>query len=186
MAMPIPEHSPHADLLAWHERLEVPAGFRAEVIDGGISVSPGPSGRHQYICTRLRDLLRPAASTGLVVTDGLTVELPATGERYIPDLLALPEKALLTEGWIFPPDGVELVCEVTSPSNAATDRVKKLRGYAASGIPLYLLVDRQDGTASLFAQPSGDHYVSRVQVTFGGVVHLPAPLGLRLETAALV
>ncbi|WP_377270878.1 Uma2 family endonuclease [Peterkaempfera sp. SMS 1(5)a] len=113
------------------------------------------------------------------------MELPAAGERYIPDLLVLLERALLTEEWIFPPDGVELVCEVTSPPNAATDRVKKLRGYAASGIPRYLLVDRQGGTARLFAQPWGDHDVSRIQVTFSGVVDLPAPLGLRLETAAL-
>lgn len=74
---------------------------------------------------------------------------------------------------------------MTSPSNGAVDRVKKLRGYAMSGIPLYLLVDRQDGTVSLFSQPSGDHYTTRVEVEIGGTIELPAPLALRLDTSGL-
>jgi hypothetical protein len=39
---------------------------------------------------------------------------------------------------------------------------------------------------SLFSRPSGDHCATRVQVESGGVVELPAPLGLRLDTAGLV
>lgn len=77
MALPVPEYRLHADLLAWHEQLEVPQGYRAEVIDGGISVVPGPSGRHESVCVELRDRLRPVRESGLVAAGSVTLELPA-------------------------------------------------------------------------------------------------------------
>jgi len=35
----------------------------------------------------------------------------------------------------------DCICEILSPSNAATDRVKKRRLYAEHGVPHYWLVD---------------------------------------------
>ncbi|MDF9813444.1 hypothetical protein M2266_002675 [Streptomyces sp. SPB162] len=43
---------------------------------------------------------------------------------------------------------------MTSESHADTDRTVKPRRYAAYGAPLYLWVDRQDRTGTLYSPPS--------------------------------
>lgn len=71
--------------------------------------------------------------------------------EYPGDQLAvLPREILRQEIWKFPIDAAALVAEVTSPGNAQTDRVAKLRGYARSHVPAYLLIDRDSDTVTLF------------------------------------
>jgi Uma2 family endonuclease len=91
--------------------------------------------------------------------------------------LATVEGALL-------PDQTVLVVEVASPSNADTDRTVKRRRYAQFGAPLYLLVDRQERTCTLFSQP-GELGYTRVEgpYPFGVPVRLPEPFQLDLDTA---
>ncbi|HEY8478453.1 MAG TPA: Uma2 family endonuclease [Spirillospora sp.] len=52
------------------------------------------------------------------------------------------------------PDGIALVLEVTS-SRPERDRVAERHGYARAGIPLYLLVDREESKVTLFSDPDG-------------------------------
>ena len=50
------------------------------------------------------------------------------------------------------------VCEVISPSNAAQDRVRKRRLYAAHGVPFYWIVDPASRTLeALRLVTTGDH-----------------------------
>jgi Uma2 family endonuclease len=75
-----------------------------------------------------------------------------------------------------------LVLEVTS-SRPDVDRDAKRRAYAAAGIPLYLLVDRQREHVTLFQHPAGEDYSSRIVESFGGSLDIPEPFSLTLETA---
>jgi Uma2 family endonuclease len=43
-------------------------------------------------------------------------------------------------------DAVRLVCEVVSPTSAVLDRVLKMHGYAAAGIPCYLVAEPDRGS----------------------------------------
>ncbi len=77
--------------------------------------------------------------------------------------------------------------EVTSQSNAETDRTVKRRRYAEYGAPLYLLVDRVDHCVTLFSEP-GELGYTRVEgpYPFGATVRLPEPFGLDIDTSGLV
>lgn len=181
MAMPASDYS--ADALAdAAEHIDVPDGYRVEIIEGNIVVSPTPLGPHALIVSRLHRILRPCLPPDVADVEMVTIELPQTGQRYIPDLLVFPEDTLNTEEWVFSADEALLAVEVTSPHNAETDRVKKLRGYAIADVPAYLLVDRGERLVTLFTEPAGGVYRRHVQVPFGEKVELPDPFTGPIDT----
>ncbi|MEW1909581.1 Uma2 family endonuclease [Kitasatospora sp. NPDC085895] len=162
--------------------LDTPAGFRAELIEGEIVVTPPPSGSHESAFALLnRQFIRNstieldlAGNKGLIVPDG----------RYIPDgTISHVGHFEDTDSWASPEE-VLLVFEITS-SNPAKDREAKRRGYAAAGIPCYLLIDRSDGSATLFTDPADRDYTAHVRVPFGKPLDLPAPFSFALDTEPL-
>jgi Uma2 family endonuclease len=75
------------------------------------------------------------------------------------------------------------VCEILSPSTSRFDRTRKLPVYARAGIPVYLLIDRDEGEVLVYSEPSGDDYAKSLKHKLGLAVPLPAPLGFELDTA---
>lgn len=78
--------------------------------------------------------------------------------------------------------GVAMVLEVTS-SKPQTDRETKRRCYARGGIPLYLLVDRENSWITLFSDPESGDYQELRAVAFGKPLALPQPFAFELDTA---
>ena len=113
------------------------------------------------------------------------LDLPGSANFYIPDLAVVPAELAKTEG-AFLPDQTLLVVEVTSPSNAGTDRTAKRKRYAQYAAPLHLLVDRQEGTCTLFSEPGQLGY-THIQGPhpFGTPVRLPEPFDVELNTSDL-
>jgi Uma2 family endonuclease len=158
------------------------AGDRAEVIEGVLHLM-SPSWGHESIIDELREQLRlRVRELGCRMGAG-NVDLPGTANWYVPDLVVAPAEFFAKDAGFIVPDQALMVVEVTSPSNADTDRIIKRKRYAEYGAPLYLLVDRQESTCTLFSQPSKLGY-TRVQGPdpFGTPVALPDPFGLTLDT----
>ncbi|XRQ10574.1 Uma2 family endonuclease [Actinomadura welshii] len=181
----MPEEPPFVrdDLREAFAALEVMPGFRAELVDGEIIVSPTPDGQHETIVVAVDDWVRDVH--GLRLHRNLTLISPE-GE-YVPDGIAAPKGAFAGRGWHSKPDGVAMVLEVTSGSpryrkGAERDRGPKRRGYAAADIPLYLLIDRLDGKATIFSEPRGDEYAHSTSVVLGEDLPIPAPLEGTLPT----
>jgi Uma2 family endonuclease len=107
----------------------------------------------------------------------------ATGERYIPDLLVAHEDLLRSDEWLLEAGEAELVAEIVSPHNARHDRVTKVGGYAASGVPIHLLVDPLEQAVTLFFEPAGDCYQQMHRVPFGATVALPEPYSGKIDTS---
>ncbi|MEX2974904.1 Uma2 family endonuclease [Streptomyces sp. C184] len=168
--------------------LETPTGFRAELIEGEIAVTPPPDGDHEdYLCTVFEQVTHRSA-TAMQSSGHKGLVLSTSGNRpadhVIPDATIAPRALRLFRGappWM-PSDGVVMVVEVTS-SNPQRDRVAKRHGYARAGIPFYLLVDRGDATLTLFSEPSATDYAGHNTVPFGKPLPLPAPFSFDLETA---
>lgn len=66
---------------------------------------------------------------------------------------------------------------------ADRDRHAKLHCYATGRIPLYLLVDRERGSVTLFSDPKGDDYRDAVTHPFGKGTPLQAPFSFDLDTS---
>ncbi|MEU7401796.1 MULTISPECIES: Uma2 family endonuclease [unclassified Streptomyces] len=175
--------------------LDTPEGFRAELIEGEIVVTPPPDGDHEdYIGLIVTQVIRKSrtdmqfsGNKGLKLRGGL--DLPM--DHVIPDGTFAPTELRLyrgAESWM-PCQGVAMVLEVTS-SKPGVDRDAKRRCYAGGGIPLYLLVDRHASSITLFSTPQKidhrDDYREHCTRPLGKSLTLPAPFSFDLDTTDFV
>lgn len=160
------------------DELELSPGYKAELIEGEIIVTPPPNREHESVISELTRAivlntdLRTAGGLGLVTPNG----------RFIPDLTVVTKQFMRSapaEHWN-DVTGILLVAEVTS-WGGARDRGAKAIGYGAAGIPLYLLIDRAAKQTVLFSEPRGGRYQSRETFEITAGVPLPAPFGFTVE-----
>lgn len=156
-----------------HDDLDLPSGYRAEIIGGELVVSASPFGIHAYIVERLRAAdLNSALPKGFRVYENTTLEQPDL-DRFIPDLAAWPVALVhdAVDQWIFPAAECVFAAEVTSPKQERRD-YRKADSYARGGVPVYLLVDRKARKCVVFTEPSPDGYAIQRTVSFGTPVTL--------------
>ncbi|RKT17430.1 Uma2 family endonuclease [Streptomyces sp. 1114.5] len=183
VAMPAVEHPLGEDgLLQTFLELDTPLGSKAEFIEGEIVVTPPPDGHHEGAVSKLAKQFFRNAAIDLDIA-GVKGLITPKG-RFIPDGTVVPADHFdHLDSWA-PAGGVLLVFEVTS-INPHKDREPKRKGYAAAGIPCYLLIDRSDGMVTLFTEPDGEDYITQTKVEFGKTIDLPAPFSFTLDTAPL-
>ncbi|MGN2641691.1 Uma2 family endonuclease [Nocardia takedensis] len=184
-----PPRDPAEVLLEGFHALVTPDGFRAELIEGEIIVTPPPSGDHEAIVASVvRQIIRRATvDLDFSGNKGLLLERGGLcpSNHLIPDGVFAPVGAYAGQPAWMPVDDIVLVLEVTS-AKAERDRRGKRYCYARGGVPLYLLVDREKQAVTLFGEPGGDgdliDYRSESRVPFGKPLDLPSPFALTLET----
>lgn len=173
-------------LLEYFQALETPLGFRAELIEGEVVVTPPPAAVHEHVIAQINRQVMQSSAVAMLGVANTGLELPGEDarlvNRVIPDLTVAPDALDLfvdDESWI-PPAGVEMVVEVTS-SRPERDRTTKRLCYARAEIPLYLLVDRDQRRVTLFSKPRDGDYEG-LSRPFGEAIPLPAPFGFDLDT----
>lgn len=165
-----------------HDDLELPEGYRAEIIGGQIAVAASPFGIHAFIVQEIREAAHGHLPHGHRLYDNVTLEEP-DGDRYIPDLSLLPDALVRNRRqWIFPMGLCPLAVEVTSPGQEERDYAKAL-GYARAGTRVYLLVDQKRRRCFVHADPEGDKYTEVTEVPFGQDVTLPLSPPITLDTS---
>ncbi|GAA3052759.1 hypothetical protein GCM10020000_37930 [Streptomyces olivoverticillatus] len=107
--------------------------------------------------------------------------------RAHPDGSLAPRNHFTGQGEWADPEGVLMTVEVTSYDRDTDrrDRLEKRDGYAAVGIPVYLLVDRDRCELTVHTEPEGGKYCNIVTRSFGARVEIPDPVGVVLETEEL-
>ncbi|MGA4877873.1 Uma2 family endonuclease [Streptomyces lydicamycinicus] len=175
-------------LLDYFLALDTPTGFRAELIEGEIVVTPPTDGTHEHCFSGVVSQIMRQSAVDMGVSGYKGLEMRRGGRRpknhVIPDATIAPRALRLFRSappWM-PSDGVAMVVEVTS-SNPERDRKAKRHCYARAGIPLYLLVDRSNAEITLFSDPSGDDYAGHNTAPAGKPLPLPTPFSFDLETA---
>ncbi|MFC5720009.1 Uma2 family endonuclease [Streptomyces gamaensis] len=157
-----------------------------EFLYGRIGAKPMPDGDHgQIIMWLIRQCIQQRPDLNLFPEQGLEVGTYRNG-RVKPDGVLAPEEHFTGQSEYGTPDGVLMTVEITSwdRDTDQRDRVEKPRAYAESGIPVYLLVDREHCTLVLYATPRNGRYSDVHTADFGDTVELPG-LGITLNTERL-
>ncbi|MFD7028503.1 Uma2 family endonuclease [Streptomyces sp. NPDC059917] len=176
-------YDPGLDEVLWQawKAMDLPEGYRAEIIEGSIEVSPTGRRRHGVLIHRLRRVLEARlADSDLDVYQDMNV---IHGRKVcIPDLFLGPgdlDEIPDEDGLGVDATRVPLVAEVVSPGKEAhrRDHIRKQRWYAQAGVPVYLVIDDFDneGTVTVFSSPDPAEgaYRSRTRVGYGTPVTIP-------------
>ncbi|MFE9440341.1 Uma2 family endonuclease [Streptomyces sp. NPDC006602] len=157
-------NGPELDEVLWQawKAMELPEGYRAEIIEGAIEVSPTGRLSHAQIINRLRRMLDKLLEEGEYACFQDTNVIHKR-KGWIPDAFIAPEDAepyADEDGLGVQAKALHLVVEVVSPGrrNQDRDRIRKRREYARAGIPVYVLIDDYDGqgAVTLFTGPRPD------------------------------
>ncbi|MFJ7273527.1 Uma2 family endonuclease [Kitasatospora sp. NPDC098663] len=165
---------------AW-KSMDVPEGFRAEIIEGTITLSPTGGTRHFTVNKRLsRALYEFFRGTGY--GPGQDGNVIAGLKVLIPDVFVVPDdtdEIEHPEGLGLLASGVPMVVETVSPGAEARkrDHVLKHRAYAAAGIPVYVIIDDYDdgGAVTILTGPDPERraYASSTRIPYGEEAVIP-------------
>ncbi|MFC9997625.1 Uma2 family endonuclease [Nocardia sp. NPDC127526] len=162
-------------------------GVRLEFIDGKLGAKAMPDGDHGRILQwliRIFVALRPELF--LTPEQGLKVARYRKG-RARPDAVLADADAFVGQGEWADPSPVLMVVGVTSDDEDTDrrDRKEKPRAYAETGIPVYLLIDRDACVLKVHSKPNDGRYELIATVPFGASAELPDPVGVVLDTGPL-
>jgi hypothetical protein len=175
-------------LIAIEEASTTP--IRPEYVEGMAIVPPAPNDNHNDGAGELFFQFRVAGHRLVGMGNGYRAAHKdgTTMSLLIPDFYVRRRKpseldesyCKAHKGW-YPIDMIALVGEVTS-TNHETDTGPKLRTYAAAGVPVYVLINRETKTAHCYTTPvlPGDdptkaYYDDESKVDLGDSLTLPAP-----------
>ena len=148
----------------WSAFIALADDDRRELIAGELVETEMPTELHEFIVLKLGSLLMQWAEEhgGVALASAYKVRIDAE-HGFMPDLQlyraeskAVRERHALTRGH---PD---LVVEILSTGSAQYDRVTKLLGYAAIGVPEYWLVDQFAHTLERLLLKRGGYVVESV------------------------
>ncbi|MGW2868697.1 Uma2 family endonuclease [Kitasatospora sp. NPDC001225] len=183
------------------EQLGLPEVLRVEVIGGEFAVTPYPPVNHALMLRDIHEWLFRAESRDggfpWRVVQHVGVDLAEIGDGYSPDLIVVTAEVDLlarAEDRYLSPNEISLVAEVTAYPSAHNDRrpvsgnPTKWSGYARTGVPYYLLVDRdpRQSGVTLFGEPNRGEGMYEVlgEWKFGETVRLPEPFDVEIATDA--
>ncbi|GAA4190452.1 hypothetical protein GCM10022252_28780 [Streptosporangium oxazolinicum] len=183
-----PEETPPArtarDLL---ETLPPTPGFRAEVIDGNLIVSPVGTPEHSWSATLLSYALQPVVMERewRAHVGGVNVCIDGPRDSLVPDFVLAPADCPRWGTLELRSSGLILVTEVVSPGSARVDRDDKPRVYAAGGVPIMLLVDpiATRPAVTVMSDPEGGAYQTVTRVQLGKPLRIPSPVDFDLDTS---
>ncbi|MEV7089319.1 Uma2 family endonuclease [Streptomyces sp. NPDC093085] len=162
---------------------------RLEFINGRIGIKGMTDGDHAEIIRWLgRRCAQVRPDLWLYAGGEIGLRIPAYRHgRAKPDAVLAPDDTFVGQGDWADPAQVLMVVEVTSYDSDAhrRDRKEKPAAYAAAGIPVYLLVDRDHCTVTVHSEPAAEGYGYRQVADFGKKILIPDPVSIEIDTEKL-
>jgi Uma2 family endonuclease len=170
-------------LLDLLDELNVPDGYKAEIIRGNIVVSPWSKAYYADVMDLVCDQLRPYLPEEHRITWGpLLYVFPGVESAYGPDIHAAHRRARRSTSNRLDGEALSFVAELTSPSTRVDDLTEKVETYGKAGVPVYLLLDMQKEEATVFWAPSSKGYQGQLTKPFGEKLYIPEPFDCTLDT----
>lgn len=164
-----------------------PETVRLEYLNGKLEVKASQNGNHSCIHTWLtRRLLLQRPDYSLYPFSGVKTQTDRNG-RARTDGAYARRGHFKGHGEWSDPDGILMVLEITvrDQDTNQRDRIDKPIGYAGADIPVYLLIDRDNHTLTVFSEPKDGRYQQSSSYPWGATVALPSPVDITLHTEKL-
>ncbi|MFC5800845.1 Uma2 family endonuclease [Streptomyces formicae] len=171
------------DLFESLERMPVPEGYKVEIVEGAVYMSPQRDA-HWEIIRRIVRALEDRFGMSVKVKSDVRIDFPGHLNGFCPDVAKLREGAEKGPKGRWRYEDVEFVAEVISRGTGPNDYGPKKTAYATAEVPVYLIADPYTGKCIVHTQPKDGEYITETKVAFGHPVDLTkTPLGLTLTTA---
>ncbi|RDG38056.1 Uma2 family endonuclease [Streptomyces corynorhini] len=172
-----------SSIATFFEDLEVPEGYKAELLRGDIVMMAGPDRVHNGIVESVQDQIPRKRWRRLQTQD---IAIPGETSEPQPDLVVLARGAEDGPGRLIPAPAVTLLVEVVSKTSVDRDYGIKRSMYAAGGVPAYLIIDPMAALCLLLTEPArkgeaADYRTTRT-TKFGETATLEM-LGVELDTS---
>lgn len=172
-----------SEAFEWLERI-TPEGYRVDIIEGAVFMSPQRNTHWQIIRRIIQALDRHFGCDVEIGSDQL-VQFPGEQNFFCPDVMKLRDGAKLGPDGLWHHEDIEFVAEVISKRTGMNDYGPKKSAYAVAGIPVYLVADPYQRRCHVYTDPRNGNYRQETSVDFGADVDLTkTPLGLTLKTDA--
>lgn len=183
---------PARKLATYDDLVALPEDAHAELLAGQVVVQPAPLPRHSRVARAMARFIggpfddddgRGGPGGWWILLD---VDVRFARHDVVRPDLAGWRRETLPEPWELRPIDVvpDWVCEVLSPSNAAHDRIRKRRLYAAHGVAHYWLVDPVERTLEALRLVDGI-WVDAGSFDHTAVAKIPPFDAVELEVARL-
>lgn len=160
-------------------------GYRRELIDGALIVSPTPTDIHQVIAGRLMVALEETCPETFHVTQAVEIQINSR-RCFIPDVLVTTAEAAARRGAKYAPDEVLLAVEIVSSGSQAMDRILKPAVYAEAGIPYFWRIETEDGQVVVHTYKLDlGHEVYRSVGESTDLVDTPGPWPIKLPVSRI-
>lgn len=174
---------PEQESWTYEDWLRLPDdGFRYEVLDGVLYMTPPPAIKHQRASLRLARRMGTFAeerNLGEVLIAPCGVRLPTQPVPVQPDILFVSAARQDIVGEQYVEGAPDLVVEVLSPSNWPYDRTEKFQAYLTAGVQEYWIVDYRACTIEVFTLEEGA-YALVGQFGSGETAHSPLLAGFQV------
>lgn len=162
----------------WADLEAVPDdGYRREIIDGALIVTPAPVRRHQRALSRLLVVLAGAATPEVEVIPAPFDWRHADGGVVEPDLVVVDRVDADLDGPLPAESTPLLVVEILSPSTSAIDRTVKRERYECLAVPAYWIVDPVAPAVTALRLVGGRYEIeAEVQATSAFATDWPYPV----------
>ncbi|PZG92711.1 hypothetical protein C1I97_29225 [Streptomyces sp. NTH33] len=170
------------DMFEQLEKMPVPEGYKVEIVEGAVSMSPQRTVRWRTIFMIIKVFMGRFGEDVNLVSD-VRIDFPGHRNGLAPDLAKFRDGATPDAKGRWCPKDVEFIAEVISKDTGSNDYGPKKAAYALAGVPVYLIADPYLGECRLFTQPKDGEYLSDTSITYGGEIDMTAtPLGLTVRT----
>lgn len=161
-------------------------GWRYELIDGNLLMSPAPTSRHQVVAACLVGALRAACPDGYGAVETVNLQL-SQSRQLIPDVVVATADALLSQSSSLTPEDILIAVEIVSPSSTSVDRLLKPAFYAEAGVPIFWRVEEvEGGDPQVITHRLQDGVYAEQATTVAGWLRVEEPFPMAIETATLL
>lgn len=164
------------------DRMNVPEGYKAEIVEGTFYMSPQRDVHWETIRAIIWALEDRFGRRAKVFSD-VRIDFPGHENGFAPDVAKLRDGSEKNGEGRWRPEDVEFIAEVISKGTAMNDYGPKKTAYALAEVPVYLIADPYKGKCYLQTQPKDGEYISELAIAYGADIDMTnTVLGLTLKT----